>query len=34
MFNLEGGAGLKSEITIDFMLKRIYETRRLSCIFI
>lgn len=31
---LKGGTGMKSEITIDVMLKRIYEMRRLSCIFI
>jgi len=30
----KGGTGMKSEITIDVMLTRIYEMRRLSCIFI
>ncbi len=34
MFKDEGGTGMKSETTIDFMLRRIYEMRRLSCIFI
>jgi len=34
ILKIERGTGMKSEVTIDVMLKRIYEMRRLSCIFI